>query len=300
MNPVPTILAATDLSAHARHAVERAARVAHESAARLTLLHVLPGGALEQMRAWLGAGSSAESHLIDEARAQMQALARRLHGARQVDVEPVLREGTVVDATLQEAERIDARLLVLGARGAGFMRRLLIGTSSERLMRKTTRPVLVVRQTPHERYRRVLVALDGSPYSAGALEAARWVAPHAQLVLASVVQLPFAEQLRFAGVDDTTISRYRDQAHAEATRRLHALADAAALPASHWQPCVVEGDPSLRLLELEQEHDCDLVVVGKHGSSAAVDLLLGSVTHRLVSDCEGDVLVSTRTAASAA
>ena len=41
MKPCSSILAATDFSAPARHAADRAARLAHETGARLTLLHVL-------------------------------------------------------------------------------------------------------------------------------------------------------------------------------------------------------------------------------------------------------------------
>ena len=45
MNRPLSILAATDFSAVARHAADRAARLAHETGAPLTLVHVLPGGA---------------------------------------------------------------------------------------------------------------------------------------------------------------------------------------------------------------------------------------------------------------
>jgi pyruvate/2-oxoglutarate dehydrogenase complex dihydrolipoamide acyltransferase (E2) component len=67
-------------------------------------------------------------------------------------------------------------LLVLGARGTSFMRHLMLGSTAERLVRKSNRPLLVVRQPPHERYRRVIVALDFSPSSLAALELARAVA----------------------------------------------------------------------------------------------------------------------------
>jgi hypothetical protein len=62
------------------------------------------------------------------------------------------------------------------------------------------------------------------------------------------------------------------QARAQATQRLHAVAHEAGLPPTEWEPCVVEGDASLRIVENEQSHDCDLVVMGKHGQSATVGL----------------------------
>ncbi|HRC39711.1 MAG TPA: universal stress protein, partial [Rubrivivax sp.] len=186
-----------------------------------------------------------------------------------------------------------ADLLVLGARGSGFLRRLVLGTTAERLLRRTTRPLLVVRQTAHEPYRRVLVALDFSPWSAQALRLARRAAPHARLVLLSAFQVPFEEKLRFAGVDAATLDHYRAQARALATQRLYAAAHDAGLKPGHWDARIVEGDASQRILEHEQESDCDLVVVGKHGQSAAEELLLGSVTKHVLDEGSADVLVST-------
>ena len=55
----------------------------------------------------------------------------------------------------------------LGARGASFMRHLMLGSTAERLVRRSDRPLLVVKQPPHERYRRRLVAVDFSPFVAG-------------------------------------------------------------------------------------------------------------------------------------
>jgi nucleotide-binding universal stress UspA family protein len=293
MTSLGPIVAATDFSAHARHAADRAARLAHETGAALTLLHVLPGDALAQLQQWLGPASGAEQQLQHDAAQQLQQLVAELTAARHAQVLAQHATGPVLDEILRVAQALDAGLLVLGARGSGFLRRLVLGTTTERLMRRTTRPLLVVRQLPHERYRRALVALDFSPWSLGALRLARQVAPHAQLVLASVFQVPFEEKLRFAGVDAGTVALYRDQARQVATQRLHALAHAAGLQPGQWQACVVEGDASMRLVEQEGERDCDLVVLGKHGQSATADLLLGSVTKHVLAEGSADVLVST-------
>jgi len=96
-----------------------------------------------------------------------------------------------------------------------------------------------------------------------------------------------------AASEAATVERYRSQARIEATQRLHALAQAAGLKPATWQARIVEGDASLRIVEQEQEHDCDLVVLGKHGQSAAVDLLLGSVTKHVLAEGSADLLVST-------
>lgn len=293
MNHLGPILAATDFSAPARLAADRAARLAHATGAPLTLMHVLPGGALQELRQWLGDGHAIEQRLHDDAQRGLRALASDLQTQRHVTARTVNVGGSVLDEIKQEADAMDAGLLVLGARGAGYLRRLVLGSTSERLLRRTTRPLLVVRQTPHEPYRRVLVALDFSPWSAHAVTLARRVAPHSRLMLFNAYQVPFQDKLHFAGVDAATIDRYRKQAHADAAQRLHALAAASGLRPSDWEPCIVEGEASQRIVEHEQEKDCDLVVLGKHGQSAAEDLLLGSVSKHVLAEGSADVLVST-------
>ena len=293
MTALTQILVASDFSASARHAADRAARLAHETGASLELLHVLPGQALQELRQWLGSGHASEQQLYADVENQLRQQADELTRTRRVAADIRRSSGSVIDELVGRADALDAGLLVLGARGQGVLRRLLLGSTAERLLRRTTRPVLVVRQLAHEPYRRVLVALDFSPWSAQAVTLARRVAPHAHLLLLTAFSVPFEEKLQFAGVDAATIAHYRQQARAEAVQRVHALAQAAGLKPGHWTPCVVEGEASLRIVEQEQEQGCDLVVLGKHGQSAAEDLLLGSVTKHVLAEGTTDVLVST-------
>jgi nucleotide-binding universal stress UspA family protein len=193
MNHPGRLLAATDFSAHARHAADRAARLAHETHAELTLMHVLPGETLARLRQWLGAASAPETEVAGDAKRRLQVLADELKHGRKVAVQAHADSGSVLDEILRQADAIDAGLLVLGARGAGVLRRLALGTTSERLLRRTRRPVLVVRQLAHEPYRRALVALDFSPWSQRSLAQARPVAPHARLVLLKVFEVPFED-----------------------------------------------------------------------------------------------------------
>ena len=287
------ILAATDFSAQARHAAERAAVLAQEVDTRLALLHVQPGEPLAQLRAWLGPGSAAERQVPEAASTLLAQLVGELGTRCPVPVDARLGYGAVLDEILREADACDARLIVTGARGTGFLRRLVVGSTAERLMRRTQRPLLVVRQMPHEPYRRVLVALDFSPWSREALALAMAVAPQARLVLLAAFEVPFEGRLQMAGVDAATIEAYRREARLDAMRRLQALAEEAGLPTTRWVPCVVEGDPSLRIVEAEQMQDCDLTVLGKHGRPVTADLLLGSVTKHVLAEGSADVLVST-------
>lgn len=294
MDRLTHILAPTDFSAPARHAVERAARLAREHGAHLNLLHVVPSGALERLRALLGADTGVEPGLILDANRQLEALAADIGGDDQaVGVAASVRQGSVLTEVDAQADTIAADLVVLGARGAGFVRRIALGTTAERLLRTTRRPLLVVKQKAHEPYRRALVPVDFSASSAAAVALARRVAPRAHLVLLHAWEVPFESRMHLAGVDTQRIEQYRAQARQLAHRRLHEAAAAAGLRPGHWQPCLVMQDPSLAIVEQEQEADCDLIVIGKHGAGIVQDFLLGSVTKHVLAESAGDVLVST-------
>ncbi len=292
MTALRSLVAATDLSAPARHAAERAALLARAHGAHLTVVHVPDRSSWNELTTWLGESSEASSRLEKEQTDRLARLAEdlRQHGAPTVDA--VRRTGAVLEEIAKEAEARQADLLVVGARGEGFLRRLVMGSTAERLLRRTTRPVLVARQVPRQPYRRVLVAVDFSPWSAKALALARQLAPQAHLTLFHAWQVPFEGKLHFAGVDLAAIEHYRRKARADALQQLTALASQARLPPGRWEPAVVEGNPSLRLVEQEQESDADLIVMGKHGRSATEDLLLGSVTQHVLAEGTCDVLVS--------
>lgn len=293
MHTLTTILAPTDFSAPSRHAAERAARLAREHGARLHLIHVVHAGALDRLRGLLGADVGVEAELILDANRQLEALAADLHDERGPEIETSLRNGSVLTEVGAQGDAIAADLVVLGARGAGFVRRIALGTTSERLLRTTQRPLLVVKQKAHERYRRVLVPVDFSASSAQALALARRVAPDAHLVLLHAYEVPFESRMQLAGVDAKRLEQYRAQARQLAHQRLHETAAAAGLRPGDWQPCLVMQDASLAIVEQEQEADCDLIVIGKHGQSIGADFLLGSVTKHVLAESAGDVLMST-------
>lgn len=294
MEPLRSIVAATDLSAPSRHAADRAMQLAQGSDAAVHLVHVLGSSALDDLKRWLGAAADALPAPDDEARQRLHEQASELalrHGSA---VNEHLVAGHPVDALTRQAEQLQADLLVTGTRGAGFLRGFVIGSTAERLARRSQRPVLMVRQVAHEPYRHVLVPVDFSPWSAAALDTAARVLPHATLLLMHAVELPYEGKLRLAGVDGSVVARYRAQARREAQQRLQQMAERSGVPSQRLRTIVVEGgDPWMLIAQQEQEHDCDLIAIGKHGRHALEDLLLGSTTRMVLSECSADVLVST-------
>lgn len=291
--PIHRILVASDLSGPSRHAVDRGAEIAARHGALLYVVHVVSQGALDAIRGLLGeAEAQIEERIVEQARQDLESHLRHVPLDRGLSLETRTAIGKVVAEIEAAAEADDADLLVVGARGEGFLRRLVLGATAERLVRKTERPVLLVRHAPRADYRRIAVGVDFSRSSAHALHVARVLAPAADLVLVHAFDVPFEGKLRFAGVGDSEIRRYRRAAERAALARLEAFALAQGLGPDDARLFAAQGDPASILREREEEDDVDLVAVGKHDQHFAEALLLGSNTKHVLTDTTVDVLVT--------
>ena len=292
------ILAATDLSAPSRHAVARAYRLAAELDAELALIHAISPGIFSGLQELLGQPDTMLDQTLDDALAaetlkRLEAFNLDPTFSQGIHASPLILRGKPIEIISQYARNTQPDLLVLGARGEGFMRQWMLGSTASRLLRKTRQSVLVVKQTPHEPYRRALIATDFSAASLTALRRVRSLFPDISLILLHAVELPFEGKMQYANVDPDIIQHYRIQAQLAGMRQLRALAASENLPDDSTQLLSLNGNPAQLILEIEQEQDCDLIVIGKHGVNIAEELLLGSTTKHILGESQGDVLVST-------
>lgn len=294
MTTFKTILAATDLSAPARHAVARAFRLAACTASELHILHAMELDVLDASLQEILVGDLAalKAALVDDAREQLNQLAGNPACHQGVATHPRVVVGNPLSVIAAEVDAHDVDLVVVGARGESFLRHAMLGSTAARLLRKSVRrPILVVKQAPHEDYRSVLVAVDFSPVSISAIRMARLLAPAADFVLLHAFEFPYQGKLIFAGVDEQVIRRYVGNESEVRRKQLHALAAAAGLAPTEYSVRVIHGDPSQQIIAMEQECAADLIVVGKHGTHIVEELLLGSVTKHVLAEAQGDVLV---------
>lgn len=288
-----SVLVATDLSTLARHAAQRGAMLARESGGTLELLHVLEAPALAALRRLLGqAEADLEQRLATQASDALAELARHIEQQYRIEAPWHLTGGPLVAGITDTARRHGSDLLVVGASSAAMLRNWLLGATADRLLRTNTCPVLSVRQTPHEPYRTVLVAVDFSNCSAQSIAHVRRIVPQAQLILLHACALPFEGKMRFAGISDATVMQYRRDARRRAETQLQSLAAQAGLTSLQWSPAVTQGDPGQDIVQQQVELDADLIALGKHGAGVTEELLLGSVTQQVLGRAHCDVLVT--------
>lgn len=289
-----SLLAATDFSAPARHALERAALLAAaRPGAQLTLAHVISTSMIERLRGLMRDEAPAmEARVAHEAEQALAQLAAHLDAQHACPVSTRLSQGSALNAITDLAEELQSDLLVMGSHGAHFVRELLLGSTTERVLRKSRRPLLAVKQRPQSPYQRILAPVDFSDHAAAAINAAHVWLPNADFTLLHAFEVDMESTLHLAGVTDSRIHEYRIQARESAQQAMEAFIGKLQVPASRLSRQFVHGPPTLRILEHEQTIDADLIVMGKHGQSALEELLLGSVTQHVLAYSSSDVFIA--------
>lgn len=291
---IKKIVAATDLSSYAARAETRAAMLARElDCESLDLLHVIASAPLDALRHLLGESSpEMEQRLADSARRQLADIGRRLSEKyRLPPVASCVRTGRIHAEIAAYADAVDAGLVVAGARGGGALRELLLGATATKVLRKISRPLLIVKREPQDAYRRVLAPVDFSAPSRQAVTLALRIAPRAGITLVHAFEVPFEGNMHFAGVSEDVIHSYRVQAREAANREMHKLVSACGVDQNRVSHIVEHGYPPSVILGKAEQIGPDLIVMGKHGQSGWEAELLGSVTKHVIHEAGCDVLV---------
>jgi len=262
-----TIVVGVDGSESATRALDWAAAEARRARAELTIVG-----------AWSYGGHLASVPAPADAarRVVREALARVAERYPEVTVRDAVSEGTPSYVLIDAAH--DADLLVVGSRGLGGFRGLLLGSVSQHCLNHAACTVVVVRSpvpaTPlgaEASSRRIVVGVDGSP---GAGWALRWSVGEARrtgAVLDVIASSVFAGLTGYAVSIETDVLGAARQIARDAQVQVGSQAEDVTVLTS------VSGDPPAVAL-VDASRDADLVVVGAKGHHGLRGLLLGSVS----------------------
>lgn len=291
MMRIESVLAVSDFSSGSRHAMERAAMLASElTIQRRVLLHVLEKSWIDSIKQFIGSQTKIEQELLSDAEKSLTESDKKNHRPSDFSFEPIVRMGNVLDTIIEVVS--DFELLVLGAHGQHPVRSLPLGTTSQRLLSKIKKPILVVKRKPETSYKHVFVAVDFSRNSLKALTYSHVIAPRALIYAVHVFEPLFEGMMRYAGVSDEIIEQYRVKAQIEAEMKMTNFIKEAGAKLKDLHRLIEYGHAPAKLLELTQHMNPDLIIVGKHGRSQIEELLLGSVTLHILSQSICDVLVT--------
>ncbi|MFB6090444.1 MAG: universal stress protein [Halobellus sp.] len=134
-----TILVPTDGSEQAESALDHAVGLAREHDATLHLLYV----ADSNRDSVTTLGGEVVDALEREGERILEDAAERLGGT--VDLVDAVETGDPVETILDYADRVDADVIVMGTHGRRGLDRYLLGSTTERVVRRASVPVLTIR-----------------------------------------------------------------------------------------------------------------------------------------------------------
>jgi nucleotide-binding universal stress UspA family protein len=194
---------------------------------------------------------------------------------------------------LRVARELSCDLIVMSSHGLTGARKLFFGSTTERVLRETTVPVLVTPpanpgpihiEDARRLLGRIVVPVDLSPASVFQTQAARALAETLDLPLVLVHVIEPVKSRLLARLSLTGLDANRRAAAEESLDEL-----VATIPRrTHPEALIVFGDPAEEAAKVVRDRKAGLVVMGLHGTPL-LGPRMGSVTYRML--CLSQALV---------
>lgn len=276
------IIVATDFSTRSDRAIRRATLIAQRLQSSLTLVHVVDH---EQTRSMIEAEAAA-------AQAALAETARTIHDVDGIPVDADVQIDDVVGGILNAADDAGARLIVIGPHRKRFTD-IFVGTTAERIVRRSWIPLLVAVHAPSAPYVRTLLALDFDDASKAAATAAIEMGIFKNTsVVAFHAFHPLARgMMKRSLVEQGMVDDYVESEGRRATGKLKALVARLDLPSSRQQVVEIQGSTARTILDAAVAENADLIVVGASNRKGFERLLIGSVTEDVLHEAHRDILI---------
>ncbi len=276
--PPRRILLATDLSAQADRALDRAVQLAQTWNAELVALH-----AIEQADAWRDPGRIPSWHNpTDLVKRIEDQLRDDLGGATSPRIRVV--EQPAAEAVLAAAVADQCDLIVVGD---GRHRPLGgLGATLSELFRTSPVSVLVAKQRARNAYRRLLVGTDFTDEALIGFETAARLFPSARFTLMHAFDLPYRSLLA-----DTNLSRDFQSMERQTIDEFVRKAQLPQAVSDTLETLVEHGPPSEMLYRYAWDHQVDLTIIGAYERGRLFHALLGGEGPRILESVTSDILV---------
>ena len=280
------ILCATDFSDFSNHAIPYGIALAKEFKAKLFLCHVIDLSSAAIYGEAVLALEEQQKRMTKYAEDEMTELMSK----EAVDWEPLIAVGNAAHEIARLAGEKQADITVAASHGRAGLKRLILGSVTERLMRTLPCPLLVVR-SPERGFvapadqaitlKKICVGCDFSPDSSLAFHYGLSLAQEfqASLHLVHVLQPPLYEH-----VEKPVESKEPSQKELKSVLKKK-LEDMVPEEARTWcEPVttLLAGQPHEELTKYAVVNDIDLIILGVRGHSLVETVFVGSTTDRVM------------------
>lgn len=296
-----SIICATDFSDYSNHAVRYGIALAKEFSAKLYVCHVVDLLSVGMYGETIPDPVEQQNRIMNYTHEQINELINDVS----VDWEPLVTIGHVAGEIVRMAKERSVDLVISATHGRSGLKRLILGSVTERLMRTLPCPLLVVRSTERDfvipanqeiRLKRILVGCDFSPDSSLAFQYGLSLAQEFQseLHLVHVIAPPVYKDLLRPAIEsgEELAQDSRDRLNEELTKMVPE-------EARNWctsKTTLLAGQPHEELTKYAVVNNVDLIILGVRGHGLVETLLVGSTTDRVVRRAPCPVLSASPTA----
>ncbi len=294
---MPAIVVATDFSVQAEAAFARALALAKARHMELivasadTTAELVPAAPEPELAVATWSQLRADVELEEE-RLLAELLARA--AVADVTAHSVRAVGDPADITIAAARAHSAELIVVGSHGRTGIKRFLLGSVAERIVRDAPVSVLVARGDGATPFASVLVASDFGPLAASALAQAQATsAPTARVTVVHAWHYPAGGWSLAALGERGHATLALESALSDPPRsRGEALVNNEAAAGRTVGFRLLHGEAAEVVTDLATAEHADLVAIGTHGRRGLRRVLLGSVAAAVVRHAPCSVLVT--------
>lgn len=282
------ILCATDFSEDSDRSIHYGTALAQEFGARLYVCHVIDLSAVTIYGEFQIDPVGQQARIKEDAGKRIN----RMLGDLPIDWKSVISVGQPAEEIGRIVEREHIDLVISATRGRSGLKRLILGSVTERLMRTLSCPLLVVhgsgRSTQEDSARiltldKILIGCDFSSDSALALGYGLSLAQEfeSELHLVHVIEPPVYPEFAKAGA--TATHGIQDHVLSDLlTQKLQKLVPEEVRNWCQLHTVLLEGSPYVELVAYADENSVDMIVLGMRGHGLVKSLLLGSTTDRVI------------------
>jgi nucleotide-binding universal stress UspA family protein len=211
--------------------------------------------------------------------------ARRFADRERALIKTVCEEGEVHERIVDLADAENCDLIIMGRRGLRPVERMLVGRATARVIGHTHRDVLVVPNGTSVGWGKIVLATDGSKYSAAAAVRAIAFAKAygGDLKVLSAVDVPPEFYAEAPQVVENLVYKAKSF-----VSEVQEQAIAVGVPSETF---VAEAEAYQAINSLTQKQNADIIVLGSHGRTGLRRLLMGSVAEKVIGYASCPVLV---------
>ena len=280
MKLVKKILVGLDFQPDAEVVLQVASVLARKLGSEVALVHVIPPLISLPLPAEYGDLPTVVALAKKESAERLGEYKARLEGEGVSAVESATLEGVAFDRILAHADDLDANVILAGAGSARAEKKTRLGITAERLCRKSSRPVWLVKSGSSVIPSSILCPVDLSEPSARALRNAVFLARkfETQLTVLTVVP-PVSTLFGWLGREKGAVPAEQEDRHQRAFDDYLGQFDFHGVT---WRRVIRHGPPDGEILAAATDLHADLIVMGSVGRTGLPRILLGSVAERVL------------------